>query len=293
MSITAVTESDLQAYQDRLNQPRIARSGILSELKVLYSRFKENEKNLIDLKYGLQRRQITEQYRTQKQLHQNKLTALKAQYKLIDERIYTVEQQLDQGIPDDLSLMDQLIAEQESIIGLQEKLGKQEAQILEEISQVDVAYGKTNEQLDQQRKAQHNPLTQRFNAYSDRLTEAGKKIRLKVRIYALLPILGLPVIIELIAGIAGVSLSSSTSESHLAIFHPIFFISLILTEIFVAERARNSIYTFLAQQYAKTVSYELMDLLRQNTAQIAKLEQESGMTLSNVLEEVAPIVYSS
>lgn len=293
MSITAVTESDLQAYQDRLNQPRIARSGILSELKVLYNRFKENEKNLIDLKYGLQRRQITEQYRTQKQLHQSKLTALKAQYKLIDERIYTVEQQLDQGIPDDLSLMDQLIAEQESIIGLQEKLGKQEAQILEEISQVDVAYGKTNEQLDQQRKAQHSPLKQRFTGYSDKLTEAGKKIRLKVRIYALLPVLGLPVIIEIIAGIAGVSLSSSTSESHLAIFHPIFFISLILSEIFVAERARNSIYTLLAQQYAKTLSDELMDLLRQNTAQIAKLEQESGTTLSNVLEDVAPVVYSS
>ncbi|MEJ2880593.1 hypothetical protein [Pedobacter sp. GR22-6] len=284
MSIPVLTESDLKAYQDKLMNPASPRSGILSDLKNLYLRFQQNEQNLADFKYGLEIVHLENEYRKEKQGFQSRLAELKTKYKLVDERIAHVELQLYQGIPEDLDLMDQLITEQESIIKDQEKLNLHEATITQQISQTDISYGKNREQLKQKHLNQLSPLASRFNVYINALSKAGTKIRKKARLYALIPILGIPTGIELLAGIAGVPLSGSSTAHHLAIFHPVFFISLVFVEIFLAERSRNTLYSFFALRFAKDASTELMNLLQINLQHIAELAQNSGLKQEEIFD---------
>lgn len=267
--------------------PASPRSGILSDLKDLYLRFQQNEQNLVDFKYGLELALMENEYRKEKQGFQTKLVELKTKYKLVDERIAHVESQLSQGIPEDLDLMDQLIAEQESIIKDQEKLNLHETAITQQISNTDVGYGKTREQLKQKHLSQRSPLVTRFNAYINELTKTGSTIRKKARLYALIPILGIPTGIELLAGIAGISLSGSSTAQHLAIFHPAFSISLIFVEIFLAERSRNTLYSFFALRFARDASTELMSLLQMNLQHIAELAHNSGLKPEEIFEYLA------
>ena len=286
MSILALTESDLKTYQDKLTHPSTSRSGILTELRVLYERYQVNEKNLIDLESNQEMMRIEKEYLAEKQRFNIRISELKILYKQIDNRIASVEQKLSRGIPEDLNIIDKLIAEQEAIIVEQEKLNAEEAFLTQQVSTIDVTYGKAREKLEQKWMAKQAALKPKFEEFSLKLIALSKKIKTKVNALVLIPVLGVPLLIELIASIIGVPISLSSGKSPNAAFHYLFISTLVLTEIFLAERIRNVIYSFFAVRSAKSYADELSTMYQQHSKQIAKFENSSGMRIEQLLEKI-------
>lgn len=275
MPLTAITESELKAFQDSFSKLNTNRSDILSDLRLLYSRFQLNEQNLVSLEFEFNKSRIEAEYASAKRALQGKLDVLKTQYKQIDNRISSVEQKLSRGIPEDLKLVNILIAEQEAIILEQEKLNADEAIIAQKVTELDVSYGKKLAQTDQNRSAKLAPIQSRFEQYDASLEKAQKSISLKVGLLSMVPILGLPLLLEVVLSKLDIPISLSKSENQLVVSHYIFLLALILTEVFLAKRVRNVIHTLLAIQQAKVKTQELMSLFSANIRNLEKLERNS------------------
>lgn len=274
MPILELTESDLKAYLDKLSTPSLFSNDSLAQLSHMYSRFRMNEEGLIDLEYNVGSRRVEQDYIEEKKRCQYKLEELKRQYKQIDNRIISVEQKLSRGIPEDLVLIDKLIAEQEAIVQDQEHLKAAESALKAQVTNVDITYGKTCEKLSQNRIARQTPIPSRFEQYAMVIKKTGQKIRMKTKIFTLILIIGIPFMLEFVAYKTKIPTTASGAVVHGAWVHYLFLVSFILTELFLAERIRNKIYAFFGARYARKSGYALLNLLSENSDAIAKLKKK-------------------
>lgn len=284
MPIPSLSETDLEAYRNDLSNPEKSTDELFNKLNGLYQRFANNEQLLADFVYISALSSLESSYASKKEHFNKEIAELKTQFKQLDNRIIAAEQKLRHGIPEDLLVMDKIIAEQESIVEDQEKLNNAETHIVEQVRKIDIEHGKALQKLEQQQNNREIPFKGKFPAISEQIKDAEKAISLKVRGLSLLAIIGIPLIIDLFFGIIGFP-TFSKSSNNIIFNHYIFLISLILIELFLADKIRNRISQMLSISYLKESLNTLSNLLTENNRQLAKVESEHHISFSEFVKQ--------
>ncbi len=270
MSLTPLSEADLLQFEDQLADQEKSVHENFAKLIQLYQRFELNEQALNKFEHKASAMRIQSDYELKKTHWDGELAELKKQFKLLDNRIIAAEQKMSRGIPDDLLIMEKMIAEQELIVADQEKLNQAETALISHVREIDIEYGKQQEKLNQQRS---QPKTESLTDIAEKLDElraAEQKTKLKANLVALLPILGIPLLFDYLTKNFGLL---STQPTHSLITgHFIFLIVLILVEIFLADKIRKKISVYLASGYLKTQLNHLRQYAAKNQQSINKIE---------------------
>lgn len=284
MPIPSLSETDLEAYRADLSNPEKSTGELFIKLNGLYQRFAGNEQLLADFEYVSALNSLENNYSSKKEHFNKEIIELKRQFKQLDNRIVAAEQKLRHGIPEDLMVMDKIIAEQESIVEDQEKLNKAESNIVEQVRKIDIAHGKDLQKLEQQQNNREIPFKSKFSALNDQLNNAEKQIRFKVSAFSLIAIIGIPLIVDLFftttIGLPGFA----KSTNNIIFNHYLFLISLILVELFLADKIRNKISRILSISYLKDSLATLDNLFTENEKQIAKVEAEHRIPLTEFIK---------
>jgi len=214
-------------------------------LKKLYHKLELNEVQRNEWQYKNQLEILQKNYLASKQSNEEKTDFLKIQYKQIDNRIISAEQKLTHGIPEDLELMEKLIAEQESIVADQEKLNAAEKELSESIRENDIEYGREIQKLEQLRN-NRLPKADGFIAYQQEIEIKEKAIEMQSKIISIVAVLLLPLLIDItMSGF----IKTATRSNHSIFGHYIFLIALLLSLFFLAEPIRNRIAAYLSKPY--------------------------------------------
>ncbi|HJY13210.1 MAG TPA: hypothetical protein VJ304_10515, partial [Flavobacterium sp.] len=192
MPIPSLSEKDLEAYRNDLSNPEKSTGELFIKLNGLYQRFASNEQLLADFEYVSALNSLESSYALKKEHFNKEIVKLKRQFKQLDNRIVAAEQKLRHGIPEDLLVMDKIIAEQESIVEDQEKLNNAETHIVEQVRKIDIEHGKELQKLEQQQNNREIPFKSKFSAFNQQIENAEKGITLKVSGFSLLAIIGIP-----------------------------------------------------------------------------------------------------
>jgi hypothetical protein len=283
MPLIPLSENVLQSHIKALSTPGKSVIEIFSSLRFLYDAFEMNEELLSRFEYSAGLIAMERDYALKKEHWNNEHNQLKTQFKQLDNRIISAEQKLSRGIPEDLAVMDKLIAEQESIVSDQEKLNAAEAELIEHVRSIDIEHGKALQKFEQLKDNRTLPLKSRFTAYRDQINAAEKSISFKQGLLAVLPIVGIPIIIDFLAGLIGISSFGKTAH-HPVLNHVIFFIALISMEIFLADKIRYRIAHFLAFKYADQSIKNLAELFRENQKAISLLENKHQIKVAEVFK---------
>ncbi len=284
MPIPSLSETDLEAYRNDLSNPEKSTGELFITLTGLYQRFAGNEQLLANFEYAAELQSLENSYASKKDQYNKEITELKRQFKQLDNRIVAAEQKLRHGIPDDLMVMDKIIAEQESIVEDQEKLNHAESSVVEQVRKIDIAHGKDLQKLEQQQNNRNTPLNSKFSAFNEQLKQAEKRITLKASAIAIIAIIGIPLILDL--GLVSLGLPALSKNTNNLIFtHYIFLIALILVELFLAEKIRSKISGMLSISYLKDSLATLQNLLTENKKQIFKVESEHKISLSEFVKQ--------
>ncbi|MEH3115124.1 hypothetical protein [Pedobacter terrae] len=284
MPTPSLSETDLEIYRNDLSNPEKSTDELFNRLNGFYQRFATNEQLLADFEYISALNSLESSYTFKKEHFNKEIAELKKQFKQLDNRIVAAEQKLRHGIPEDLLVMDKIIAEQESIIEDQEKLNSAETHIVEQVRKIDIEHGKALQKLEEQQKNRGIPFKGKFSAFNEKIRNAEKGITLKVRGFSLLAIIGIPLIIDLFFGLIG-SPNFSKSSNNIIFNHYFFLISLILIELFLADKIRNRISRMLSITYLKDSLNTLDNLLTENKRQLAKVESEHHISLSEFVKK--------
>lgn len=283
MPIPSLSETDLEAYRTDLSNPEKSTGELFIKLNGLYQRFAGNEQLLADFEYVSALNSLENNYSSKKEQFNKEIIELKRQFKQLDNRIVAAEQKLRHGIPEDLMVMDKIIAEQEAIVEDQEKLNKAESNIVEQVRKIDIAHGKDLQKLEQQQNNREVPFKSKFSAFNEQLNNAEKQIKFKVSAFSLIAIIGIPLIIDLF--FTKVGLPAFAKNTNNIIFnHYLFLISLILVELFLADKIRNRISRMLSISYLKDSLATLDNLFNENEKQIAKVEAEHHIPLAEFIK---------
>lgn len=284
MPIPSLSQTDLEAYRADLSNPEKSTGELFINLSNLYQRFASNEQALAKFEYASELSTLEDDYALKKEHFTKEITELKRQFKQLDNRIVAAEQKLRHGIPEDLLVMDKIIAEQESIVEDQEKLNNAETFIVEQVRKIDIEHGKDLQKLEQQQHNRSTPLNSRFSAFNEQLKTAEKRITLKAGTISLVAIIGIPLIIDTIFGFIGLPALSKNSNN-LIVTHYIFLISLILVELFLADKIRSKISRTFSISYLKDSLNTLTDLLAENKKQVNKIESNHDILIADFLKK--------
>lgn len=284
MPIPSLSETDLEAYRNDLSNPEKSTGALFITLTGLYQRFAGNEQLLANFEYASELQSLENSYASKKEHYNKEIAELKRQFKQLDNRIIAVEQKLRHGIPDDLMVMDKIIAEQESIVEDQEKLNNAESSIVEQVRIIDIAHGKDLQKLEQQQNNRNTPLNNKFSAFNEQIKQAEKSIRLKASAISVIAIIGIPLIIDMSLVSLGLP-ALSKNTNNLIFTHYIFLITLILVELFIAEKIRSMISRMLSISYLKDSLSTLQNLLLDNKKQISKVESDHNISISEFVKQ--------
>jgi len=280
MPITSLSETDLEAYRNDLSNPEKSTGELFIKLNGLYQRFAGNEQLLTDFEYVSELNTLENNYASKKEHYTKEISELKRQFKQLDNRIVAAEQKLRHGIPEDLMVMDKIIAEQESIVEDQEKLNNAETYIVEQVRKIDIEHGKDLQKLEQQQNNRSTPFQSKFSAFNEQMKLAEKRITLKVSAFSLVAIVGIPLIIDTIFVWLGMP-ALGKNANNLILTHYMFLISLILVELFMADKIRSRISRMLSISYLKDSLSNLNNLLAENKNQIFKVETSHKIRLAD------------
>ncbi|TBO42968.1 hypothetical protein [Pedobacter kyonggii] len=284
MPIPSLSETDLEAYRKDLSNPGKSTGTLFITLTGLYQRFAGNEQLLANFEYASELHSLESSYASKKEHYNKEIAELKRQFKQLDNRIIAAEQKLRHGIPDDLMVMDKIIAEQESIVEDQEKLNNAESSIVEQVRIIDIAHGKDLQKLEQQQSNRNTPLNSKFSAFNEQIKQAEKRITLKASAISIIAIIGIPLIIDM--GLVSLGLPALSKNTNNLIFtHYIFLIILILVELFLAEKIRSRISRMLSISYLKDSLATLQNLLLDNKKQISKVESDHNISISEFVKQ--------
>ncbi|KLT63806.1 hypothetical protein AB669_20425 [Pedobacter sp. BMA] len=263
-----LTDSDIDNFRNTLSAPAKPGTLLLLELKTLYSRLALNDEALISKQYQYDIDRLKQSYDKEKQICQDRFTSLRKQFKQIDARINSVEQKLSHGIPEDLMLMDKLIAEQESIVAEQEKLNEAETELSDYVSSIDVKHGKTLSKLEHDKEEKLLELQSLRRHDFEEITDYEKGLHLKTRLAALIPILVIPLIIDFLTLKMGIPLLKPQEVSHSILAHYPFFIALILTQFLVMEPFNAKVHDYFTRDYARKSFQKLENLYEDHASQM-------------------------
>jgi len=280
----SLSETDLEAYRNDLSNPEKSTGTLFITLTELYQRFAGNEQLLANFEYASELHSLESSYASKKEHYIKEIAELKRQFKQLDNRIIAAEQKLRHGIPDDLMVMDKIIAEQESIVEDQEKLNSAESSIVEQVRIIDIAHGKDLQKLEQLQNNRNTPLNSKFSAFNEQLKQAEKRITLKAGAISIIAIIGIPLIIDMSLVSLGLP-ALSKNTNNLIFTHYIFLITLILTELFLAEKIRSRISRMLSISYLKDSLGTLQNLLLDNKKQISKVESNHNVSISEFVKQ--------
>ncbi|MGN8059980.1 hypothetical protein ACTJKN_27120 [Pedobacter sp. 22163] len=284
MPIPSLSETDLEAYRNDLSNPEKSTGALFITLTGLYQRFAGNEQLLANFEYASELHSLENSYASKKEHYNKEIAELKRQFKQLDNRIIAAEQKLRHGIPDDLMVMDKIIAEQESIVEDQEKLNNAESYIVEQVRIIDIAHGKDLQKLEQQQSNRNTPLNSKFSAFNEQIKQAEKSIALKASAISVIAIIGIPLIIDMVMVWLGLP-ALSKNTNNLIFTHYIFLITLILVELFLAEKIRSRISQMLSISYLKDSLATLQNLLLDNKKQISKVESDHNISISEFVKQ--------
>jgi len=280
MFLTPLSEADLLQFEDQLADQEKSVHENFAKLIQLYQRFELNEESLSKFEQAASALRIKSDYELKKTHWDGELAELKKQFKLLDNRIIAAEQKMSRGIPDDLLIMEKMIAEQELIVADQEKLNQAEAALINHVREIDIEYGKQQEKLNQQRT---QPGTERQINIAEKLEAlraAEKKTKLKANLIALLPILGIPLLFDYLTKNFGLL---STQPAHSLITgHFIFLIILILIEILLADKIRKKVSFYLTSGYLKTQLKNLKHYTAENQQSVNRIEKTYKIKLTDI-----------
>jgi predicted nucleic acid-binding Zn-ribbon protein len=283
MPIPSLSETDLEAYRTDLSNPEKSTGELFITLNGLYQRFASNEQLLTNFEYASELNSLENNYTSKKEQYTREIVELKRQFKQLDNRIVAAEQKLRHGIPEDLLVMDKIIAEQESIVEDQEKLNNAESFIVEQVRKIDIEHGKDLQKLEQQQGNRSIPFKSRFSAFNEQIKNAEKRITLKVSAFSLIAIIGIPLVIDTVFGLIGLP-ALSKNTNNLVFTHYMFLISLILVELFLAEKIRSRISRMLSISYLKDSLSALSSLLAENKRQIFKIESDHNILIADFIK---------
>ncbi|MBE5318544.1 hypothetical protein IM793_05215 [Pedobacter sp. MR2016-19] len=284
MPIPSLSETDLEAYRIDLSNPEKSTGELFITLTGLYHRFANNEQLLASFEYAAELQSLENSYASKKDHYNKEITELKRQFKQLDNRIVAAEQKLRHGIPDDLMVMDKIIAEQESIVEDQEKLNNAESSIIEQVRKIDIAHGKDLQKLEQQQNNRNTPLNSKLSALNEQIKQAEKRITLKAGAISIVAIIGIPLIIDIVFVSLGLP-PLSKNTNNLIFTHYIFLITLILVELFLAEKIRSRISRTLSISYLQDSLSTLQNLLLNNKKQISKVESDHNSSISEFVKQ--------
>nr|WP_315424543.1 hypothetical protein [uncultured Pedobacter sp.] len=284
MPIPSLSETDLEAYRNDLSNPEKSTGALFITLAGLYHRFANNEQLLASFEYASELQSLENSYASKKDHYNKEITELKRQFKQLDNRIVAAEQKLRHGIPDDLMVMDKIIAEQESIVEDQEKLNNAESSIIEQVRKIDIAHGKDLQKLEQQQNNRNTPLNSKLSALNEQIKQAEKRITLKAGAISIVAIIGIPLIIDIVFVSLGLP-PLSKNTNNLILTHYIFLITLILVELFLAEKIRSRISRTLSISYLQDSLSTLQNLLLNNKKQISKVESDHNSSISEFVKQ--------
>jgi len=280
MSLTPLSEADLLQFEDQLADQEKSIHENFAKLIQLYQRFELNEQTLNKFEHKASAMRIKSDYELKKTHWDGELAELKKQFKLLDNRIVAAEQKMSRGIPDDLLIMEKMIAEQELIVADQEKLNQAETALISHVREIDIEYGKQQEKLNQQRT---QPKAESLTDITEKLAElraAEQKTKMKANLIALLPVLGIPLLFDYLTKNFGL-LSNQPTHS-LITGHFIFLIVLILVEIFLADKIRKKVSVYLASGYLKTQLKHLRQYAAENQQSINRIEKTYKIKLADI-----------
>jgi predicted nucleic acid-binding Zn-ribbon protein len=283
MPIPSLSEKDLEAYRNDLSNPEKSTGELFIKLNGLYQRFAGNEQLLADFEYVSALNSLENTYSSKKEYFNKEIIELKRQFKQLDNRIVAAEQKLRHGIPEDLMVMDKIIAEQESIVEDQEKLNKAESTIVEQVRKIDIEHGKDLQKLEQQQNNREIPFKSKFSTFNDQLNNAEKQIKFKVTAFSLIAIIGIPLVVDLFFTMVGIP-TFAKNTNNIIFNHYLFIISLILVELFMADKIRNKISRMLSISYLKDSLNTLDNLFTENERQIVKVESEHHIPLAEFVK---------
>jgi predicted nucleic acid-binding Zn-ribbon protein len=282
MPIPSLSETDLEAYQNDLSNPEKSTGELFITLNGLYQRFANNEQLLADFEYVSELNSLENNYASKKEHYTKEISELKRQFKQLDNRIVAAEQKLRHGIPEDLMVMDKIIAEQESIVEDQEKLNNAETYIVEQVRKIDIEHGKDLQKLEQQQNNRSIPFQSKFSAFNEQMKLAEKSISLKVSAFSIVAIIGIPLVIDTIFVSLGMP-ALGKNANNLILTHYMFLVSLILVELFMADKIRSRISRMLSVSYLKDSLSNLRNLLAENKNQIFKVETDHKIRLADFI----------
>ncbi|MFC3563197.1 hypothetical protein [Pedobacter jamesrossensis] len=281
MPLNRISETDLQAYKNDLSDTEKSATELFSNLKKLKNRFKLNEAEFIRFKYILAKKRLENDYLLKKEHWDSEISELKKQFKQLDNRIIAAEQKLKHGIPEDLLIMEKLITEQEAIVSDQEKLNLAEAELIAHVRNIDIEYGKEQEKLSQLNTQKSINNNNEITPVELSIDKAEKEIRLKSTFVAVIPILIIPLLADFLGSLIG--LQKAIKPGHqIIIGHYLFFIALILTEIFLADKIRIRISRLFAVHYLKDSFLKLQQSFNDNKAEISRLEKSQQFKISDL-----------
>ena len=253
MPILSLTPKDLHTYQKKLSELNNTEDSF-ALIKELHQRLTVNEAELKKLEFAVNLLQIQGNHDLQKDSVKKEHQKLRDIRQTIDDRILIVEQKLYLGIPEDLDEMEQLIIEQEAIVADQEKLNEDEISLLEKMSQIDVGFGKQLAEIDQSRSNHEIPLRATLERELSLVETAEKQTELRSKLLSFLPILLIPILLDLIAFKIGIN-----GASQLIFAHYIFLISLISIQVFFADQIRVKIAAYLAIKQCELFFKQISD----------------------------------
>lgn len=286
MSLRPLSQTDLDSFAARLSKSPEGITEHFSLLHTLYQRLNVNAERLSQFEYGTEMLRLEHEYAIKKENFNDQHLTLKKLFKQIDNRIIAAEQKLSRGIPEDLNVMERLISEQESIVADQEKLNDAETALIEEVRKIDVDYGKQIQKLEQDQQHRKLPLSSTTESNHLQIDQHEKNIKLKSKLISILPILGIPLLIDIIFSSFGLSVIGKSHQTILA--HYAFLIAFILCEFFLGDKVRIKISAWLSKDYFSTALTKIQtefDILNNS---IRKLESAYEVRMEEVLAALDP-----
>lgn len=288
MSETLSFKEQLAHYRKHfLQQPKSLKLRFTA-LGKLYEHYANHAKDLSLLIYSTAITKAELEYGELKGACRNEHQQLKQLQNELDNSSLMVEQQLYLGLPDDLKEMEKIINAQEAILAEQQRINLLEEQLLERMRLIDIDHGKKLAAIEQATVDRIPPIHTEKQALDDRLAEEAKKITLQTKVLSILPILLIPIILDIIAQRIGIQNSSSPQ---LIFSHYIFLISLILMEIFASSYIKDKIATKLSSITCNQLVIELESKWLTNQEQIKLLEQKYATHLATVKSKWADKVF--
>ncbi|WP_316739399.1 hypothetical protein [Pedobacter aquatilis] len=282
--LTPLSEKDIIGFQRFLSDKKNSISFLFAQLIELYSKLEINESALKRFENKAEIIRIKKDYDLKKAHWDAELLELKKQYRQLDNRIIAAEQKMARGIPDDLLIMEKLIAEQESIVSDQEKLNQAETELINHVREIDIEYGKQQEKINQRSTIAKPNADDKSSSNFIKLKSAEQKIVYATKIASVIAILIIPIILDFLT--RGLTSTSRASHSIFAI-HYIFIISLILTEVFLGDKIRQFISNSFASRYLKNDFDELKRLFDENNKRVNKLENLYKIKLDEVVNQTS------